>query len=61
MRTQGHKYKLKKFRSRLDVRKQFFSQRVINDWNKLLAVVVEATSVTSFKKRYNSYISKERK
>ena len=54
-RTRGHRYKLSKSRSRLEVRKKFFSQRVINEWNKLPVDVVEATSVNSFNNRYDSY------
>ena len=33
--TTGHNYTLVKKQSRLDVRKYSFSQRTINDWNKL--------------------------
>ena len=47
----GHRYKLEKNRSRLDVRKHFFSQRVVNSWNKLPATVVEAESLNAFKNR----------
>ena len=54
-RTRGHKYKLRKSRSRLDVRKHFFSQRIVNVWNGLPAMVIEATSVNSFKNRYDSF------
>jgi len=46
----GHKKKLVKDRSRLDSRKYFFSQRVINRWNSLPAKVVNSESVNSFKK-----------
>lgn len=60
-RTRGHMYKLVKVRSRLDIRKNCFSQRVVSEWNKLPAVVVEAESVNSFKNRYDRYISEMRK
>jgi len=40
---QGHSYKLKVQRCRLSMRSKFFSQRVVNVWNKLAASVVEAT------------------
>jgi len=54
-RTRGHKYKLIKSRSRLDIRKNFFSQRVINEWNNLPNEVVEAESINTFKNRYDKY------
>jgi ribonuclease P/MRP protein subunit RPP40 len=56
-KTRGNKYKLVKSRSRLDIRKHFFSQRVLNEWNKLPNSVVEAESVNSFKNKYDNYIS----
>jgi len=40
----GHDRKLTKTRSRLDIRKFFFSQRVVNTWNNLPASVVPCTS-----------------
>jgi len=41
------KKKLMKGRSRLDSRKFFFSQRVVNKWNGLSAKVVNTESVNS--------------
>ena len=55
-RTRGHRLKLVKKRSRLDIRKHFFSQRVVNDWNSLPEVVVEAESVNSFKNKYDTFV-----
>ena len=55
-RTRGHRLKLVKKRSRLDIRKHFFSQRVVNDWNSLPEVMVEAESVNSFKNRYDKFV-----
>jgi hypothetical protein len=54
-RTRGHRYKLDKMRSKLDVRKYFFSQRVVNNWNSLPEYVVEADSINSFKNQYDKY------
>ena len=49
--TRGHRYKLKKRRSRLDIPKYFFSNRIVSLWNSLPSHVVEADSVLTFKKR----------
>ena len=49
----GHKMKLTNERSRLDIRKHSFSQRIINSWNSLLASVVNAKSVNGFKNAYD--------
>jgi hypothetical protein len=54
-RTRGHSLKLEKVRSRLEIRRNFFSQRVINNWNALPQEVVESTSVNTFKNRYDKY------
>jgi len=50
-RTRGHPWKLKKKTSNTDLRHHFFSDRVINWWNKLDHDVVCATSVNAFKNR----------
>ena len=39
----------------LDVRKFFFSQRVVNEWNLLPQEVVDATSVNQFKNRLDKF------
>ena len=50
-RTRDHSLKLKKHRSRLDLRKYFFSERVVNRWNELDEDTVSATTVNMFKNR----------
>jgi ribonucleases P/MRP protein subunit RPP40 len=60
-RTRGHRYKLVKSRSRLEIRKNFFSQRVVNQWNQLPSTVVEADTVNAFKNRYDRHVRKLRK
>ena len=50
-RTGGHSMELSKERFRLDVRKHFFSQRVVNRWNGLSEDVVSAGTVEAFKRR----------
>ena len=51
----GHDKKLVKERSRLDTRKVFFSQRVVNSSNSLPAEVVNAASVNKFKNAYDRW------
>ena len=47
--TRGHPFKLQVKRSRLDIRKRFFSNRVVPSWNGLSAEAVEAPNVNKFK------------
>ena len=53
-RTRGHKALVKE-QCRLDMRKYSFSQRVINEWNKLPNDCVNASSVNMFKNRIDRY------
>ena len=55
-RTRGHKATLVKEQCRLDMRKYSFSQRVINEWNKLPNDCVNASSVNVFKNRIDKYL-----
>jgi len=54
----GHSLKLYKPTVRLNIRKNFFSQRVIDHWNKLPQYVVDAPSTNSFKNRLDKHWSK---
>ena len=52
-RTRGHKLKIVKNRSRSNIRKNFLSQRVVNDWNALPVIVVESELVSGFKNNWS--------
>ena len=46
-RTRGHGVTLAKKQCRLDIRKFSFSQRTVNEWNRLSADCVGASSVNT--------------
>ena len=49
--TSGHSLKLTKNRSRLDIRKYYFTNRVVEDWNNLPETVITAKNVKIFENR----------
>ncbi|KAJ7424031.1 hypothetical protein BTVI_07930 [Pitangus sulphuratus] len=54
VRTQGNGMRLCQGSFKLDIRKRFFTQRVVGCWNRLPREVVTAPSLTEFKKRLDN-------
>ena len=54
-RTRGHCMKLKTRYTKTELRRQYFTNRIVKLWNKLPTEVVMAPSVNSFKGRFDNY------
>ena len=55
--TRGHNFKLKKEFNRLEVRKNSFSQRVVDTWNSLKYETVNSKNVNEFKNRIDNELT----
>ena len=56
-RTRGHGVTLAKKQCRVDIRKFSFSQRTVNEWDRLSVDCVCASSVNIFKNKIDIYLS----
>ena len=60
LNTLGHSKKLYKPFSRLKIQSQFFSQRIIDEWNSLPNSVLSSVSLNEFKRNYDNYYGDKR-
>ena len=57
--TRGDDSRLQKNRTRYDLHKFFFTNRVVNMWNSLPNSVVHAASTDKFKKQLDKFLSNQ--
>jgi len=55
--TRGNLYKLVPDRSKYELRRHYFTHRIVSVWNSLSDSVVSAESVNSFKSRLDKFWS----
>ena len=56
-RTRGHGLKVRGSRFRTELRRNFFTQRIVNLWNSLPSEAVEATSLNAFKAKIDKFLN----
>jgi len=56
-RTRSNGFKLRKGRFKLDIRKKFFTTKVVKHWKSLPSEVVGAPSLETFKARLDGTLS----
>ena len=54
--SREHSLKLEKPRHRTTKRNMFFSSRIINEWNSLLEELINSSSISTFKNRFDRHV-----
>jgi len=57
--TRCHQHKLLKMRVRYDIRKYYFTERMVNMWNSSPDAVVNSSMINQFKNRLDRHWSKQ--
>ena len=52
-RTRGHTKKLKISRSKIEIRRNFFTNRIMNRWNGVSQKIINSKTTDAFKRAYN--------
>jgi len=58
-RTRGHRLEIRGSQFKTELRRNLFSQRVVNLWNSLPNEAVEATSLNVFKTQIDTFLNKK--
>jgi len=53
----GHELKLYKPQAHLDIRKNFFTVRVIDEWNRFPQTVLHCNTLSTFKKQLDCFLT----
>ena len=59
LRTRNNGFKLDKFKFRKEIGRNWFTNRVVDEWNKLSRQILEADTINTFKRRLDRYMDGE--
>ena len=51
----GNRFKLEKFRFRIEIGRNWITNRVVDEWNRLSNHIVSAEKMKSFKRRLDNF------